>query len=58
MTEREVWLKAAEIVEAHGHAAPLAVLGSLGDMLSDPRGSDDWRRVARAVDTILFARPQ
>lgn len=58
MTEREVWLRAAQIVQAHGHSAPKAVLNSLGDALSSPKGCDDWQRVALAVDMILFARPQ
>lgn len=53
MTDREAWLKAGEIVAAHGSDSARYVLRSLGDILSSGHGAEDWRRVALAVDDIL-----
>lgn len=56
MTEREVWMKAGQIVQSHGKGAAHAVLGSLGDAVLKPHGCEDWRRVATAVDAIVNSR--
>lgn len=58
MSDREVWLRAGEIVAAHGNQAGRFVLNSVGDILCARTGVEDWRRVAGAVDAIIEAKPQ
>lgn len=58
MTEREVWLKASEVVAAHGNEAARYVLNSLGNVFASSDRVEDWRRVAAAVDFIMAASLQ
>jgi hypothetical protein len=52
MSDREVWLKAWDVVRTHGVLESAPVVATLLDILGyDPHHSD-WARVAAAVDAI------
>ncbi len=52
MTDREVWLKAMAIVEAHGTMEAAPIVDTILDVLGDTPQENDWARVAAAVDAI------
>ena len=52
MSEREVWLKAMAIVEAHGTMESAPIVDTILDVLGDKLHENDWARVAAAVDAI------
>lgn len=52
MTDREVMLKAGEILAEHGALTEEYIIEQLGDVLDDQVAVEDWRRVAAAVDQI------
>lgn len=52
MTDREIWLKAMEIVETHGVLDATAAIGTLIRILGAEFRSSDWLRVFTAVDQI------
>lgn len=58
MTDREVWVKAGEILAEHGSMTADYIIAQLGDALGDRIAVEDWRRVAAAVDAIADATPQ
>ncbi len=58
MSEREVWLKAMAVVDAHGTMEAAPVMTTLLEVLGDDPHRDDWARVAAAVDAINDAQPQ
>jgi hypothetical protein len=55
MSDRDVWLKAGEIVAEHGTLTADYIIAQLGDVLDDLIAVEDWRRVAAAVDAITAA---
>lgn len=58
MTDREVWLKAMAIVEAHGTMEAAPIVDTILDVLGDTPQENDWARVAAAVDAINEGQPQ
>lgn len=61
MTDREVWLKAMEIVECHGTLDGESAVATIMDILDNERQSKEWNewlRVAAAVDVIAGATAQ
>ncbi len=52
MTDRDVWLKAMAVVQAHGTMEAAPVMDTLVQVLGDDPHRDDWARVAAAVDII------
>jgi hypothetical protein len=58
MTERDVMVKAGEILAEHGALTSDYIIEHLGDVLGDRVAVEDWRRVAAAVDAINDATPQ
>jgi len=58
MSDRDVWLKAMVIVQAHGAMEAAPVVATLLDILGDDPHHSDWARVAAAVDAINDAKPQ
>jgi hypothetical protein len=52
MSDRDVWLKAMAVVQAHGTMEPAPVMDTLVQVLGDDPHRDDWARVAAAVDII------
>jgi hypothetical protein len=58
MTDREVWIKAAEILETFGPRAGDHIIDQLMLFPGGPRRIEDWRRVAKAIDAITDAKPQ
>ena len=52
MTDREVWILAAEIMLEYGEFAADYIMGRLSDVISDPVAVEDWRRIAGAIDEI------
>ena len=58
MTDRDVMMKAGEILGKYGALTPDYIIGQLGDVLGDRVAVEDWRRIAAAVDEISAARPQ
>jgi len=58
MTDREVWLKAMAIVEAHGTMEAAPIVDTILDVLGDTPQENDWARVAAAVDAINEGHPQ
>ncbi|PTQ64870.1 hypothetical protein C8J45_102226 [Sphingomonas sp. PP-CE-3G-477] len=58
MTDRDVMVKAGEILAEHGALTSDYIIQQLGDVLGDRVAVEDWRRVAAAVDVISEARPQ
>ena len=58
MSDREVWEKASTIAAAFGHDEPERFTERLFDILRNTTNSQDWRRVAAAVDVIAGASRQ
>lgn len=58
LTNREVMVKAGEILAEHGALTAAYIIDQLGDVLGDRVAVEDWRRVAAAVDAITEAKPQ
>ena len=58
MSDRDVWLKAGEIVAEHGDLSADYIIGQLGNVLGDCIAFEDWRRIAAAVDIISEATSQ
>ncbi len=58
MTDRDVMVKAGEILAKHGALTSDYIIEQLGDVLGDRVAVEDWRRVAAAVDAITDAKPQ
>ena len=58
MTDREVLMKAGEILAAHGALTSDYIMGQLSDVLGDSVAVEDWRRIAAAADSISEAKPQ
>jgi len=52
MTDRDVWLKAMAVFQAHGTMEAAPVMNTLVQVLGDDPHRDDWARVAAAVDII------
>jgi hypothetical protein len=58
MTDRDVMVKAGEILAEHGALTSDYIIEQLGDVLGDRVAVEDWRRIAAAVDAISDATPQ
>lgn len=58
MSDRDVMMKAGEILAEHGALTSGYIIEQLGDVLGDRVAVEDWRRVAAACDEITAARPQ
>jgi predicted NACHT family NTPase len=58
MSDRDVWVKAGEIVAEHGDLTADYIIGQLGNVLGNCIAVEDWRRIAAAVDIISEATPQ
>ena len=58
MSDRDVMVKAGEILAEHGALTSDYIIEQLGDVLGDRVAVEDWRRVAAAVDRITDARLQ
>ena len=58
MTDREVMMKAGEIVAEHGVLTSEYIIGQLSDALGNSVAVEDWRRIAVAVDAISKVKPQ
>jgi len=58
MTDRDVMVKAGEILAEHGALTSDYIIKQLGDVLGDRVAVEEWRRVAAAVDAITDAKPQ
>lgn len=58
MSDRDVWLKAMAVVQAHGTMEAAPVMDTLVHVLGDDPHRDDWARVAAAVDVINESQPQ
>lgn len=58
MTDRDVMVKAGEILAEHAALTSDYIIEQLGDVLGDRVAVEDWRRVAAAVDAITEAKPQ
>jgi hypothetical protein len=58
MTDRDVWVKAGEIVAEHGTMTTEYIIDQVSDALGDRVAVEDWRRIAKAVDAITDAKPQ
>ncbi len=52
MSDREVWLKAWDVVRTHGAMESAPVVATLQDIMGDDPHTSDWARVAAAVDAI------
>jgi len=52
MTDREVWLKAMDIVERHGTVESASLVETLRTVLGEEPERSDWARIAEAVDII------
>ena len=52
MSDREVWLKARDVVRTHGALESAPVVATLLDVMGDDPHNSDWARVAAAVDAI------
>lgn len=52
MSDRDVMVKAGEILAEHGALTSDYIIDQLGDVLSDRVAVEDWRRVVAAVDAI------
>lgn len=55
MTDRDVMVKAGEILAQHGALTADYIIEQLSDVLDDRIAVEDWRRVAAAVDQITGA---
>jgi hypothetical protein len=58
MSDRDVWLKAMAVVQAHGTMEAAPVMDTLVQVLGDDPHRDDWARVAAAVDIITESQLQ
>jgi hypothetical protein len=58
MSDREVWLKAWDVVRTHGALESAPVVATLLDIMGDDPHHSDWARVAAAVDVINEGEPQ
>ncbi len=58
MTDREVLMKAGEILAEDGALTPDYIIGELSDVLGHSVAVEDWRRIAAAADAISEAKPQ
>ena len=58
MSDRDVMVKAGEILAEHGALTSDYIISQLGDVLGDHVAVEDWCRVAAAVDAITDASPQ
>lgn len=58
MGDRDVMMKAGEILAEHGALTSEYIIKQLGDVLGDRVAAEDWRRIAAAVDVISEARVQ
>lgn len=58
MTDRDVMVKAGQILAKHGALTPEYIIEQLGEVHGDRIAVEDWRRVAAAVDAINDATPQ
>ncbi len=58
MTDREVMMKAGEIIAEHGALTSDYILGQFSDALGNSVAVEDWRRIAAAVDAISEEKPQ
>ena len=52
MSDREVWLKAWDVVRTHGAMESAPVVATLLELMGDDPHTSDWARVAAAVDAI------
>ncbi len=55
MTDRDVMVKAGELLAEHGALTADYIITQLGDVLGDPVAVEDWRRIAAAADAITGA---
>jgi hypothetical protein len=58
MSDRDVWVKAGMIFVEHGTLTPEYILQQLGDGLDSRAASEDWCRIAAAVNAISIASLQ
>jgi hypothetical protein len=58
MTDREVWLKAMDIVERHGTVESASLVETLRTVLGEEPERSDWARIAEAVDIIAESTRQ
>ncbi|VXD07735.1 conserved hypothetical protein [Sphingomonas sp. T1] len=58
MSDREVWLKAWDVVRTHGAMESAPVVATLLELMGDAPHTSDWARVAAAVDAINEGQPQ
>jgi len=58
MSDRDVRVKAGDLLAWHGALTPDYIIKQFGDVLCDRVAVEDWRRIAAAVDVISEARPQ
>jgi len=58
MTDREVWLKAMDIVEKHGTVESASLVETLRTVLGEEPERSDWARIAEAVDIIAESTRQ
>ena len=58
MSDREVWLKAMEIVEKHGTVESASLIETLRTVLGEEPDRGDWGRIAEAVDIIAESTRQ
>jgi hypothetical protein len=56
VTDRDVWIKAAEIFGEHGDLSAAFIIGELSNVLDDKVAVEDWRRIAAAVDAIAYEK--
>jgi len=58
MSDREVWLKAWDVVRTHGAMESAPVVATLLELMGDDPHISEWTRVAAAVDAINEGQPQ
>lgn len=58
VTDREVMVKAGEILAQHGALTADFIIEQMSQVLDDRIAVEDWRRVAAAIDEITDAKPQ
>jgi hypothetical protein len=58
MTDRDVWILAGEVLAEHGEMTFEYIMGQLSQVLEDTVATENWRRVAGAVDAIAAASLQ
>jgi hypothetical protein len=58
MTDREVMMKAGEILAEHGALTSDYIIEHLSNVLGDRIAVEDWRRIAAAADAISEAKLQ